>query len=107
MSPRNSGSCGSGTGYRFKLFIAGGEPNSLKAWQTLKTLCERHLKGRYTLDVVDVLENFEAALEHGILVAPTLVRECPPPRGVMVGSLRDSGKVLEFLGVAEEQENQG
>lgn len=63
------------------------------------------MKGRYTLEVVDVLENFEAALEHGILVAPTLVRESPPPRGVMVGSLRDSGKVLEFLGIGEGQEN--
>ncbi len=103
MESRNSGSSSSGKRYRFKLFIAGGEPNSLQAWQTLKALCEKHLKGQYALDVVDVLQNFETALEHGILVAPTVVRECPAPRGVMVGSLQDLDKVREFLGVAEAE----
>jgi circadian clock protein KaiB len=81
-APRNAN-------YHFRLFVAGDEPNSKLARENLTKLCRQHLKGDYELEVVDVLEDFQAALENNVLITPTLV----------VGTLSDTEKVLAALGL--------
>lgn len=58
---------------RMRLFVAGNQPNSRLARQTLERICKEHLQGRCRLEVVDVLEDFRPALEENVLAAPTLV----------------------------------
>ena len=58
--------------YRLRLFVAGNEPNSTQARANLTTLCETYLQGRYQLETIDVLRDFQAALRDNILVTPTL-----------------------------------
>lgn len=84
--------------------MAGEEPNSRKARETLSRLCETKLKGWATLEVVDILEDFEAAIENNVLVAPTLIISAPEPIATIIGSLQDVNKVLEALGLPEDEE---
>lgn len=88
--------------YRLRLFVAGDEPNSHRAKETLSRLCEAHLKDRYEISVVDVLQDYQAALRHRVVAVPTLMVEAPPPERVIVGSLSDEAKVLAALGITEE-----
>lgn len=88
--------------YRFRLFVAGDEPNSFKARSVLTRLCDKHLKDRYEIRVVDVFEDYQTAMAHGVIVVPTLIVETPPPARTIVGSLADEEKVLALLGLAEK-----
>lgn len=86
-----------GEKFRLRLFVAGNEPNSQQARENLTQLCERHLKGRYELDVIDVFKDFGVALAEGVLVTPALIRVAPPPRVTVLGSLSDTQQVLAAL----------
>lgn len=65
--------------YQFRLFVAGGEANSRLAEQNLRALCSERLAGRHRIEVVDVLQDFESALQAQIMVAPTLLMVAPWP----------------------------
>ncbi len=88
--------------YRFRLFIAGNEVNSEMARATLFRLAETYLPGRHEIVVVDVMQDYEAALKYGVIAVPTLLIEGPVER-VIVGSLRDEQAVLAALGLASER----
>jgi circadian clock protein KaiB len=85
------------TAYSFLLFVAGEETNSVLAKNNLTRICKKHLDGRYSIGVVDVLEDFSTAIENGIIVTPTLVILQPEPRVTIFGNLNDAGKVLAAL----------
>jgi circadian clock protein KaiB len=85
--------------YRFRLFVAGDEPNSFKARAVLARLCDTHLNGRCEMQIVDVFEDYQAAIDHGVIVVPTLIVDAPPPAKTIVGSLADEEKVLALLGL--------
>lgn len=85
--------------YRFRLFVADSEPNSFKARAVMARLCEEHLKDRYEMQIVDVFEDYQAAIDHGVIVVPTLIVDAPPPARTIVGSLADEEKVLALLGL--------
>jgi len=87
--------------YRLRLFVAGQEPNSLKAMAILNRLRETHLQGGCELSIVDVFEDYQAAIEQHIVAVPTLIIESPPPRRIIVGSLEDEEKLLAALGDPE------
>lgn len=87
-----------------RLFIAGNEPNSRHAKQTLKHLCETRLKGNYTLEIIDVLEDFQTALDNRVLVAPTLIVLAPQPPATIIGSLADIQKVLTALNLPASED---
>lgn len=87
--------------YHFQLYIAGKEANSQKVLEVIKRVGEKYLQGRYTLEVVDVLKNYEEALKNNILLAPTLIIKSPPPETKIVGSLNNIRKFLEILGLPE------
>ncbi len=59
--------------YQMKLFVSGNDKNSREARRSLEQLSQSKLKGVYELEVVDVLQDFKTALEHNVLVAPTLI----------------------------------
>ena len=85
--------------YRFRLFVAGDEPNSVRAKAVLSRLCDRHLRGRCEIQIVDVFEDYQAVIDYGISVVPALIVEAPPPARTIVGSLSDEDKVLAALGL--------
>ena len=84
-----------------RLYVAGDGPNSREARANLATILEDHPDTRYHLEVVDFLREPQRALADGIIVTPTLVRMSPPPRQKIIGTLRDTVKVLAALGIEE------
>lgn len=89
---------------RMRLFVAGDEPNSRMTRATLQKICKQYLQGRYRLEVVDVLEDFKAALEEKVLVAPTLVIYESSSQIRVVGSVSDPLRLLKLLGIQGEGE---
>jgi circadian clock protein KaiB len=85
--------------WELRLYVAGQSPNSLEAFANLKRICETHLKGRYSIEVIDLLENPHLAKGDQILALPTLVRKLPPPIRKIIGSLSEEEKVLVGLDI--------
>jgi circadian clock protein KaiB len=85
--------------YNLRLYVAGQTPKSLVAIANLKKLCEEHLAGRYTIEVIDLLVNPQLAAGDQILALPTLVRRLPPPIKRVIGTLSDTEKVLVGLDI--------
>ena len=83
--------------WHLRLYVAGQTPKSIAAFANLKKLCEEHLKGRYTIEVVDLLENPRLAKGDQILAIPTLVRKLPPPLRKIIGDLSNTERVLVGL----------
>jgi circadian clock protein KaiB len=57
-------------------------------------MCEQHLAGRYTIEVIDLLKNPRLAKDDQIVAIPTLVRKLPEPLRRMVGDLSDTERAL-------------
>ena len=83
--------------YVLRLFVAGDKPQSLQAKKNIEQICAAHLQGRYELTVFDVCNDFTAALDHGVLLTPTLLLLSPLPSVTIIGNLSDSEKVLGAL----------
>ncbi|HKJ98656.1 MAG TPA: circadian clock KaiB family protein [Desulfotignum sp.] len=83
--------------YKFILFVAGDEPNSMMARQNLADLCEQELKGRSQIKIVDVMEDFDSAEAHNILLTPTLLVQNSSPDIMVIGNLNNRKKVRAAL----------
>jgi circadian clock protein KaiB len=83
-----------GDEWRLRLYVAGQTPKSLTAFANLRRLCEERLKGRYRIEVVDLLKHPELAQRDQIVALPTLVRRLPEPIKRIVGDLSNSQKVV-------------
>ncbi len=81
----------------FLLFVAGQASNSMQARDNLTRLCEEHLEGRYQIDIVDVLTHTARAIQHRVLVTPTLIVIKPRPSVTLLGSLSDTKAVVAAL----------
>ncbi|MCF8081645.1 MAG: circadian clock KaiB family protein [Deltaproteobacteria bacterium] len=83
--------------WELRLYVAGQTPNCVKAFSNLRKICEEHLKGRYTIEVIDLLENPQLAKGDQITAIPTLIRRLPPPITKIVGNLSKTERVLVGL----------
>jgi circadian clock protein KaiB len=82
-----------------RLYIAGQTAKSIEAFANLKKICDEHLKGKYSLKIVDLLKNPKLAKGDQILAIPTLVRRLPPPLKKIIGDLSNTQKVLIGLDI--------
>ena len=69
------------------------------ALATIKTLCEELLQGRYELEVVDIYQHPERAIDAQIVAVPTLVRHLPEPLRRIIGDLSNQERLLMGLDV--------
>ncbi len=83
--------------YILKLYVAGQTPKSLAAFANLKKICDEHMKSRYRIEVVDLLEHPQLARGDQILAIPTLVRKLPEPVRKIIGDLSNTERVLVGL----------
>ena len=83
--------------WQLRLYVAGQTPKALSAFGNLKRICDSHLKGRYSLEVIDLLEQPHLARGDQILAIPTLVRKLPQPMRKIIGDLSDTDRVLVGL----------
>jgi len=80
-----------------RLYVAGQTPKSIAAFNNLKRLCEEHLRGRYKIEVIDLIKNPKLARDDQIVAIPTLVRKLPDPIRKIIGDLSDTERTLVGL----------
>jgi circadian clock protein KaiB len=83
--------------WQLRLYVAGRSPKSVAAYANLVRICEEHLGGRYTIEVVDLLKNPHLARGDQIVAIPTLVRKLPEPMRRIVGDLSNTDQTLVGL----------
>lgn len=92
--------------WELRLYVAGQTPRSLAAMENLRRLCEEHLKGRYRIEVVDLLVHPQLSRDDEILAVPTLVRRLPPPLKKIIGDLSNTEHALVGLQLRPESRKQ-
>ena len=85
--------------FQLRLYVAGQTPKSLTALANLKRICETHLAGQYSIEVIDLTKNPALADGDQILAVPTLVRRLPEPIRKLIGDLSNEARVLVGLDV--------
>jgi len=88
-----------GNFWELRLYIAGQTPNSIVAIANLKKICEDQLKGKYRIEVIDLLKKPQLAKGDQIVAIPTLVRRLPPPVKKIVGNLSKTERALVGLDI--------
>jgi circadian clock protein KaiB len=91
--------------WELRLYVAGQTPKSVTAISNLKKYCEEYLKGKYKLEVIDLLKHPQLAEGDQILAIPTLVRKVPVPIRKIIGDLSNQEKVLVGLDIKPLRHN--
>ncbi len=90
---------GSTNEFVLRLFITGASPNSIRALTNIKEICEKHLNGRYQLEIVDVYQQGVVAQQEQLIALPLLIKKLPLPEKRLIGDFSDTEKVLKGLGL--------
>ena len=85
--------------YVLRLYVSTGTPTSSRAVVNARRFCERHLAGRYVLEILDIAEHVAQAAVDEIIAAPTLVKLGPPPLRRFIGDLSRDERLLQGLHV--------
>jgi len=85
------------TRHVLKLYVAGTSHKSAAAIRSITEICERYLKGRYELQIIDIYQQPTLARGEQIIAAPTLIKKLPSPLRRIIGDLADAEKVLVGL----------
>jgi len=80
-----------------RLYTAGESARSAAALHNLEAICERHLAGRYRIEVIDLVKHPQLAKGDQIVAVPTLVRRLPAPMKRIIGDLSSEDGVLVGL----------
>jgi circadian clock protein KaiB len=88
--------------WELRLYVAGQTPKSLAAFANLKEICEAHLKGKYRIEVVDLVANPALARADQIVALPTLIRRLPPPLKRIIGDLSNRQRTLVGMELVPE-----
>lgn len=86
--------------YMLRLFVAGASPNSVRAINNLKEICDLYLAGKYSLEIIDVYQQPAIAKIEQIIALPLLIKQFPEPRRRLIGDLSDRNKVLKALSIS-------
>lgn len=89
--------------WQLRLYVAGTTPKSVRAYANLRKLCEQHLAGRYSIEIIDLMENPRLARGDEIIAVPTLVRALPEPIRKIIGDLSNEEKTLVGLQLRPRQ----
>ena len=83
-----------------RLYVSGCTPKSARAIADFQRLCREHLPGRCDVEIIDIYQQPERAVQAQIVAVPTLIKSAPGPLRRLIGSLAETGKVLKGLGLA-------
>ena len=86
--------------YVLRLFITGASPNSIRAVENTKAICDKYLKGRYQLEIIDIHQQPQLAEGEDVIAVPLMIKKAPYPERRMIGDMSDTERVLKGLGLA-------
>jgi circadian clock protein KaiB len=84
-----------------RLYVAGCTPKSARAIADFQRLCREHLPGRCDIEIIDIYQQPERAVQAQIVAVPTLIKRGPGPGPLrrLIGSLAETARVLKSLGL--------
>lgn len=85
--------------WELRLYVAGQTPKSILALNNITKYCKEHLKGQYSIEIIDLLKNPQLAEGDQIFAIPTLVRKVPEPIRKIIGDLSNEERVLVGLNI--------
>jgi circadian clock protein KaiB len=80
-----------------RLYVAGQTPNSVRAIENIKRICEEFLKGHYDLEVIDIYQQPVLAKGEQIIAVPTLIKKLPQPLRRFIGDMSATERILVGL----------
>lgn len=82
-----------------QLYVSGMSPKSMEAIENIKHLCDRYLKDAFELEIIDIYKFPEMAAEHQIIFSPSLIKNLPKPKKILIGNLSNEEIVMKALGI--------
>ena len=92
-----------GKNYVLRLYVAGMTPKSTLAVTNIKKICEEHLQGRYSLEVIDLYKSPALADGEQIIAAPTLLKKLPLPLRKFIGDMSNMEKIIVGLDLRSQK----
>ena len=83
--------------WSLRLYVAGQTPNSVRAIENMKRICEEFLKGHYDLEVIDIYQQPVLAKGDQIIAVPTLIKKLPQPLRKFIGDMSATERILVGL----------
>ena len=84
---------------KFRLYVAADTLNSHQATVNLQAICRSYLPDRHEIEIVDVFREPQRALADDIRMTPTLLKLSPQPLRRIIGTLAQTQRVLDTLGL--------
>lgn len=89
--------------YVLRLYVSGLTPNSQRAVDNVRRICDEHLKGRYQLEIIDIYQQPNKLKDDQVVAAPTLVKELPLPLRKFIGDLSKTERILVGLDLKKKE----
>ncbi|MFT5590857.1 MAG: circadian clock protein KaiB [Bradyrhizobium sp.] len=89
--------------YILRLYVVGTSPQSMRAINNLKSICEEYLQGRYELEVIDLYQQPQLTQGEQIIASPTLIKKLPLPLRRVIGDMSNEERVLVGLDLLPKQ----
>jgi circadian clock protein KaiB len=84
--------------FLFKIFLSGRTPGNWWLVENIKNILDDKIKNNYSLKIIYVDEDPEAAERENIICTPTIIRRLPSPPKRFIGYLKDSDIVKVVQG---------
>lgn len=84
--------------WEFELYINGDTYDNRRVESKLRSLCEHHLKDKFSIHVIDIAEE-DVDLPDSLLAVPTIIRLSPLPERRVIGNLSSYKRAVEGLGL--------
>ena len=91
--------------YVLQLYVTGMTPKSTRTIADVKKLCEKHLTGRYELDVIDIYQQLMLAKEEQIIATLSHTLKLALPLSRLIGDITDTGRFLVGIGLKLKSSN--
>jgi circadian clock protein KaiB len=87
-----------------RLYVAGDTLKSRLTIANLKDICQKNLKGKCNVEIIDLNNHPDIAVDKNISAIPTLIKELPQPVRTIIGDLASKEKVLVALDIEHFKE---
>ncbi|GAC1539676.1 MAG: circadian clock KaiB family protein [Polyangiales bacterium] len=92
---------------QLELYVVGHSVRSQAAVDNLRRICETRVPGQFDLQIIDILEQPQAAEDSNIMATPTLIKRAPAPVRRLLGDLSLTETVLRGLGLDDTDWKEG
>ena len=87
-----------------QLYVAGMSTRSMEAVENIQKFCSELLEDSFELEIIDLYKHPELAARQQIIFSPSLIKQLPLPKKMLVGSFSDTDRVVKGLGITIKEQ---